>query len=357
MADSSPARRRLSVVNRTDAKIGSGFAADGTVDPQQAGKVDSSEARRGSVSSKQCGVVQTYASLSQVGQVPHNPLKQNQDSKFSLLRFANIENCNYFSVCDGHGYYGGEVSGFVKKTLPACLAAEKNLATDPQTCIRKAFMKTEKELESCGVDVAFSGTTCVSVMIKNRALICANIGDSRAVMARCRAGKWYAIPLSDDHKPDRADEMKRIVASGGKVESFKGDQGEAIGPARVWLRHTEAPGLAMSRSFGDGIAKTVGVTCEPEFKSAEMTSDDKFIVLASDGVWEFLSNEDVVKIVRRHWQKNNAESACDELVQQAVLRWKQEEEVVDDTTVIVVFLDVPPAEGGDAKKKEESRSN
>eukprot|EP00919_Chromeraceae_sp_WS-2016_P074010 GHVR01175055.1.p1 GENE.GHVR01175055.1~~GHVR01175055.1.p1 ORF type:complete len:254 (-),score=55.72 GHVR01175055.1:341-1102(-) len=252
---------------------------------------------------------------------------------------------------DGHGYYGGEVSGFIKKTLPVNLFKELKSMDDIQGAMKKAFARTGRDLDNSEIDTAFSGTTCVSVMFKNKTIICANVGDSRAVMARCRSGKWYAIPLSDDHKPDRPDEMKRIIANNGRVESFRGDNGEAIGPARVWLKHTEAPGLAMSRSFGDSIASSVGVTYEPEFKSAEMTNDDKFVVIASDGLWEFLSNEDVVKIVRRHWQDRSAEAACDELVQQAVARWKREEDVVDDTTVTVIFLNVPVKEDSNINSK------
>jgi len=53
------------------------------------------------------------------------------------------------------------------------------------------------------------------------------------------------------------------------------------------------PGLAMSWSIGDGLAHSVGVIPDPEIKLAHLSNEDKFIVIASDGVWEFLSNEQV----------------------------------------------------------------
>ena len=74
-----------------------------------------------------------------------------------------------------------------------------------------------------------------------------------------------AVSLSRDHKPDLTDEFSRIMQKGGRVESYKDEYGKPIGPARVWLRTENMPGLAMSRSIGDGVCKSVGVICEPEF--------------------------------------------------------------------------------------------
>lgn len=104
--------------------------------------------------------------------------------------------------------------------------------------------------------------------------------------------KWTATSLSIDHKPDRKDEHERILKSEGRVDTFRDDDGHSVGPARVWLKDQQVPGLAMSRSLGDYVASTVGVISEPEFFEIELKESDKFIVLASDGVWEFISNED-----------------------------------------------------------------
>lgn len=66
---------------------------------------------------------------------------------------------------------------------------------------------------------------------------------------------------------------------------------------RVWLKNEDIPGLAMTRSFGDAMAARVGVNAVPENKTFDLTLDDKIIVLASDGVWEFLENQTVANIV------------------------------------------------------------
>ena len=103
----------------------------------------------------------------------------------------------------------------------------------------------------------------------------------------------------------------------------------------------DIPGLAMTRSFGDEVASRVGVNGEPEILELDLCKDDKFIILASDGVWEFLSNDEVAKIVAPFFEIKNAEKAAEALVRESYLRWKKEEEgIVDDITCVIVFLDV-----------------
>lgn len=134
----------------------------------------------------------------------------------------------------------------------------------------------------------------------------------------------------------------------------KADQltGNYVGPSRIWMQQEQIPGLAMSRCLGDFVASQLGVTCEPEFTHTELTPEDKFVIVASDGVWEFLSNEKVgvrqcVELVGCMWEAGDEEQACEVLVREAVLSWRhvaprQEDEVVDDITAVVVFFSSPP---------------
>ncbi|KAK4533574.1 hypothetical protein CCYA_CCYA18G4456 [Cyanidiococcus yangmingshanensis] len=202
-----------------------------------------------------------------------------------------------------------------------------------------------------GIDSRFSGTTGIIVLLHGRDLYCANVGDSRAVLgrrlgsagnsdtgqhARGKQARYTAVALSVDHKPDRPDERKRIQALGGHVESWHGN----IGPARVWLPTTRVPGLAMSRSFGDQVVENIGVTADPEIYQLRLCPADAFIVLGSDGIWEFLSNDEVVQFVgRRKDQGESPQAVAEQLVREAVRRWMAEESVIDDTTCIVVYLE------------------
>ena len=226
--------------------------------------------------------------------------------------------------------------------------------------IKQAFIKTDEDLWNRSFDITFSGSTAVTILLLGNKLMCANAGDSRAILASYKYAKhikdvqlpeelasipdnekiWLALPLSRDHKPDDEEELKRIEALNGRVEPFKED-GEAVGPPRVWLKDEDIPGLAMSRSLGDKIASQVGVMSEPEIYEMNLTVDDKFVIIASDGIWEFLSNDKVVEMVVPYWEAKDPEGACDALIKEAIKYWKEEDEVIDDITIVVVFLSIP----------------
>ena len=130
------------------------------------------------------------------------------------------------------------------------------------------------------------------------------------------------IALSRDHKPDDRSEAARIQQCNGRVESYQDENGNPVGPARVWLKNQDLPGLAMSRSLGDAVAASVGVIPDPEILEFLLTPEDKFIVIGSDGIFEFLSNEEVVKIVVPHWKIKDIEAGCEALWKESNIRWK-----------------------------------
>ena len=94
----------------------------------------------------------------------------------------------------------------------------------------------------------------------------------------------------------------------------------------------------MSRSFGDGIAKKVGVYAEPEVKIFPFKEEDKFIIIASDGLWEYVTNEEVVEIVGKFHEKNDCDGAVSELYEVSKERWVKYDDYIDDISIIVVFL-------------------
>lgn len=146
--------------------------------------------------------------------------------------------------------------------------------------------------------------------------------------------------LTRDHKPDDPLESEVILKAGGRIDSYRDQLGNKVGPERVWLKTEDIPGLAMSRSFGDQVASRVGVNAVPELGFRRLKPTDKVIVIASDGVWEFMENSEVAEIVYPFYLAKNAEGAAECLVRAAFKRWKKEENVIDDITCIVVFLDI-----------------
>lgn len=131
-----------------------------------------------------------------------------------------------------------------------------------------------------------------------------------------------------------------ILAKGGRVfaEVFEDDDGE--GPVRVWLAEMDIPGLAMSRSVGDTIAKEAGVISTPEIFEVDLTDRDVYMVLASDGLWEFISNEQVIGMVAKAEASGcNCDTVADQLVAEGNRMWElEDEDSIDDTTVIVAYF-------------------
>ena len=280
---------------------------------------------------------------------------ENQDSYFYYDDYFLIKNLTLFGVCDGHGKNGKQISDLVSILFPSYfyyILLDDNLISRKidinksilklikiqespddikhmfllryffnkfeidfsyvpfisknQTClfneIHESLYYSHKELKRrYEIDITNSGTTLCSGFIYGNILYIINVGDSRAILGTFndRCNKWKTTQLSNDHRPKNPEENKRIIANNGRVDRFKNEFGEDYGPFRVVGRENEStyPGLAMSRSIGDEDAKKLGVTYEPEVIKYELKSNDKIIIIGSDGLWEHLSNEEVIKIV------------------------------------------------------------
>ena len=272
--------------------------------------------------------------------------KTNQDNYFIYQNFLNTTS-TLIGVCDGHGLYGHLVSSYLISTLPQylnttlikeSLTPSSPLSSLTQT-ITKSFIKIDNDLTTTSqIDTTFSGSTCVTTIISPSRIICANTGDSRAVLGKYKNGIWISENLSRDHKPNEEDEMKRILSNGGRIQPYKDENNNPIGPERVWVLDDDVPGLAMSRSFGDEVAHDVGVISKPEVLDFYFCDEDKFVIVASDGLWEFISSEECVKIVGGFYLKGDVNGALNFLYRESSKRWIMEEEVIDDITIVIVFF-------------------
>jgi serine/threonine protein phosphatase PrpC len=294
------------------------------------------------------GRVKNVGSQSQAGKGEDGFTKVNQDSFLVLQNEYNLKDFNIFSVMDGHGVNGHLVSRFTTKYFTSFFKNNKKMNSSNEDenavfyrlkkneydILKRAFRHAERDIgKNSDIDANFSGTTCVMVFQVGEKLITANVGDSRAIIVKGNK----AIPLSIDQKPDDPEESKRIIENGGEISQFEED-GEKSGPFRVWKKGEVYPGIAMSRSIGDLIASTLGVIPEPKFLEETIDKDTKFIVVASDGVWEFLDNNTVKDIVMPYYEKNDPNGACKELIKKSTEWWNKEDIVVDDITVVVVFF-------------------
>ena len=291
--------------------------------------------------------------------------KVNQDNYFIFKNFVQGFDNIFMGVCDGHGYYGHEVSGYIKENLPMDLnhlikTKKLNVLTDDlSSTIKTAFVLENKSLlRNRQIDSDLSGSTCISTIYTPQKLIIANIGDSRCVLGKYiekenfeekdeiigeknkKKVRWVAQNLSRDHKPTIPEEAERILKVGGRIRPMKDEDGEYIGPMRVYMKDKDMPGLAMTRSFGDYFGSTAGVISEPEVSEYVFKPEDKFIVLASDGLFEFMESQEVVDIIKDYYEKNDIVGCCEYLYKESTRKWIQEEEdTIDDITMILVFFD------------------
>ncbi|KAF3446073.1 hypothetical protein FNV43_RR11252 [Rhamnella rubrinervis] len=254
---------------------------------------------------------------------------------------------HFFGVYDGHG--GSQVANFCRDRIHLALAEEieffkgslidggiKDCQEQWRKVLTNCFLKVDAEVGGKSsldpVAPETVGSTAVVAIICSSHIIVANCGDSRAVLYR---GK-EPMALSVDHKPNREDEYARIEAAGGKVIQWNGHRVFGV--------------LAMSRSIGDRYLKP-WIIPEPEVMFIPRAKDDECLILASDGLWDVMTNEEVCDLARRRillWHKKNgvalpsergegidpaAQSAAEFLSNRALQKGSK-----DNITVIVVDL-------------------
>jgi len=290
-------------------------------------------------------MVRAYAGYSMDGIAPYNKAKKNQDS---LIMMEDPKtNTLIFSCLDGHGQYGDVISQYFKNGLESRLLQHKHFAVDIKRAVTEIVSTLEEELlEDKTINTDMSGTTFVMAVLRDQRLTAFNIGDSRLIIARrgdattptstarsVPPSGFVASSITVDHKPDLPEERERIVKKGGRVFPIAYEDGE--GPQRVWLGESNIPGLAMSRSLCDHIVHSVGVSSVPDVTEHELTDEDAMLIIATDGLWEFVSNQEAVDIAA---SSDDPQQAVNTLIREAVRRWMGTEENVDDTTVCVAFL-------------------
>jgi len=326
MAPFQKMRRRLTVTGASETIDG--------VSKLSVSEKETNDARGGKyLAAVRCAVTE-YSGVSKKGHAPYNPRKKNQDA----LIMADDPSTNTLILCvlDGHGEHGDGVAGHFRDQLAAEMISHPAWAVDVKKASADAIAKVEHQIiRNFRVDTEFSGTTLSMAIIRGNKITGVNIGDSRVIIGKEEGGKLIAEEFTHDHKPDTPKEKERIIATGGRVFAVEYDDG-IDGPPRVWLGNMDVPGLAMSRSLGDAVAHTAGVISDPEFTERELDpATDKFLVVASDGLWEFIDNTETVDMAVGGGSPSESVNV---LVKEANARWMKEEQVIDDTTIIVAHL-------------------
>jgi serine/threonine protein phosphatase PrpC len=299
-----------------------------------------------------------YGQISKAGRNQNGVQKTNQDTSLIHISVGNLQGFNIFGVLDGHGPHGHFVSKFCKEYFIRTMneyskQCQQNNITTPEGIynelkenkfefINQTFKNADLEMiKHTEFDHDFSGTTCNLVFQFNKYLLCASVGDSRGIIIfdQNNTNTYQGIfPISNDHKPNLPQEYERILQSGGIVDKLTDQFGCKVGPYRVYRNGLTYPGLAMSRSLGDFQAKDCGVITEPEIIEYNVSHNSKYMVICSDGVWEFLSNEQVRDLGNKFFNKGELGNFCSQLVKEAVHAWETRDIIRDDITVVCVYF-------------------
>ncbi|KAF8060315.1 protein phosphatase 2C [Scenedesmus sp. PABB004] len=306
-----------------------------------------------------------YAYVSQRGYYPDSPDKPNQDSFCVHTSFNGDPEQHLFGVFDGHGDAGTLSSQFARDKVPLNLLASAHFNTNPALAFHQAMVATNLQCHRSDFDDSMSGTTAIAVLIRGRSLLVANVGDSRAVLGERvppghggggGAGGFIARDLSIDQTPYRRDECERVKAAGARVltldqieglkdpslEAWTTEEEDDGDPPRLWFPNGMYPGTAFTRSIGDAAAERIGVFAEPELEFRHLGPADTFLVIASDGVFEFISSQRVVDMVSKF---DDPHEACLSVVAESYRLWLQYETRTDDITMIMLQLsglETPP---------------
>lgn len=300
----------------------------------------------------------------------------NQDAMIVWENFGSRTDTVFCGVFDGHGPFGHMVAKRVRDSLPLKLSAhwdvnlkgstdvlyaeaptpftgdetsrvftdlEINKTPEKLQALKDTFLKAFKVMDRelkmySSIDCFCSGTTAVTLIKQGQDLIIGNVGDSRAILCtRDKSNSLVALQLTVDLKPNLPAEAERIRKFKGRVFALQ-DEPEVT---RVWLPNNDSPGLAMARAFGDFCLKDFGLISVPDIFYRRLTENDQFIVLASDGIWDVLTNKEVVDIVASAESRSCAARA---VVEAAVRSWKYRYPTskVDDCACVCLFLSPHP---------------
>ncbi|URE36491.1 protein phosphatase 2C 59 [Musa troglodytarum] len=235
-----------------------------------------------------------------------SPGKRSSMEDFYETRIDGVDGeiVGLFGVFDGHG--GARAAEYVKEHLFSNLIRHPKFISDTKSAIADAYSHTDSEfLKSEISQNRDAGSTASTAILVGDRLLVANVGDSRAVISR--GGKAFAV--SKDHKPDQTDERRRIEDAGGFV---------------MWAGTWRVGGvLAVSRAFGDRLLK--------QFVEEVVDHSLEFLILASDGLWDVVTNEEAVAMIQ---SIEDPEQAAKRLLHEAYQRGSAD----NITCVVVRFL-------------------
>jgi serine/threonine protein phosphatase PrpC len=289
-----------------------------------------------------------YSSGSERGHDVSLKRKPNQDAALCIPD-AFDRMGYFFAVFDGHGPAGHLCAEFAKNHLSQYINDNLARGLSLSAAIKDAHQKTNSAMvtsETC--DSRLSGTTAVTLFLEGTKFTVSNVGDSRCILGIYEkdTGVYRAAALTNDQTTARSDEQARLQACGAKLMTVAQRDDSLSNPndtaLRVWVPGTEKqPGCEFTRSIGDSLAKSIGVTAEPEVMEIDYVDKDAIFALVSDGVTQYMSDDEIMQLIAKNI--DSPADAVSAIIRQAAQAWKEKNDMtyIDDITATVIFLSPP----------------
>ena len=250
-----------------------------------------------------------------------------QEDRFDQRRIIAIKNGDFFAIYDGHG--GDKTSSYLQQNLAIYFTESLMRKPSVQEAFERAFFRAEFH----ALNQFDDGSTVIAVFIDEKNILhLAWVGDSRAVLEKNGAIDF----ATQDHKPNSKDEFDRIKKAGGTIQKDL-----------VWRIY----GLAISRSIGDKRLKDLGkdmIIAIPEYATIQLDSDNHFLILASDGLWDVISNQAAIDFVKNKLKTTSDLDAIAIDLQNEAIRLASG----DNITICIIKLEIPK-QVALAKKQED----
>ena len=215
-----------------------------------------------------------------------------EDVGITIPDLLNDYRVNLFCIFDGHG--GIDVVNFLKNRMSQLIKSSLENLIPVNEAISKSFNKIDEELKFYDSDNV--GSTATVIIIKDNKIYCGNVGDSRAYILY----KDKIQQISVDHKCSNEKEKQRIIENGGKI-----------------VKNRVNGQLILTRTLGDKAIKKFGVICQPDINEINVSKDINFVVLASDGVWDVINENELLELSKKF---KNADDFCKEIIKESITK-------------------------------------
>jgi len=256
---------------------------------------------------------------------------------------ANIQNTKgmfLFSLCEGRGPFGPQISTYISLNLPNVLETHIPRDANPKKIISALSTADEKlmeNLKASGQEVNFSGCSLLTIVVSGENVLVSNVGDGQAVLCKYEE-EWTGHALCKAHNLKNSEEKARILEFGGKIQAPEGIENNGLSPEKFYGGAVRGYGFEQTRSIGFNSGKSIGIISKPETSCYNLKSEDKFVIIGNSNFWSVMDYSEAAEIASKGWALKKTDLSCEKLIKKAQSRLKDKCNSSDEISVLIFFF-------------------